>query len=105
MDWEILRAVRVRKRKPVKQYYTQNTHFFGNTSPEALLRDYGSPLYVYNEAILRQRCLNDGLGDDPGTLTRQFRLHLCRGINHYSSRDVLKNCADLLNSARSKERA
>ena len=57
------------------------------------------------EAILRQRCLNDGLGDDPGTLTRQFRLHLCRGINHYSSRDVLKNCADLLNSARSKERA
>ena len=51
----------------MKQYYTQNTHFFGNTSPEALLRDYGSPLYVYNEAILRQRCrqMRDLVGYKP----------------------------------------
>lgn len=51
------------------------------------------------EAIIRQRCINDGLGDDEETLAKYFRLHLSRGINHYSTRDVLKNCSDLLESA------
>ena len=51
------------------------------------------------EAIIRQRCINDGFGDDNKTLVKYFRLHLNRGINHYSSKDVLKNCADLLKSA------
>lgn len=51
------------------------------------------------EAIIRQRCINDGLGEDPDTLVKYFRLHLCRGINHYSSKDILSNCSDLLKSA------
>ena len=34
-----------------------------------------------------------------------FRLHLNRGIAHYSTRDVLKNCSDLLKSALPKEEA
>ncbi len=51
------------------------------------------------EAIIRQRCINDGLGEDPDTLGKYFRLHLCRGINHYSSKDILSNCSDLLKSA------
>ncbi len=55
------------------------------------------------EAIIRQRCINDGLGADEKTLAKYFRLHLNRGINHYSTRDVLKNCSDLLKSALPKE--
>ena len=54
-------------------------------------------------AILRQRCPRDGLGDEDETLLRYFRLHLNRGINHYSARGVLKNCTDLLRSACAKE--
>ena len=54
-------------------------------------------------AILRQRCLRDGLGDDDETLLRYFRLHLNRGINPYRARGVLKNCTDLLRSACAKE--
>lgn len=50
---------------------------------------------IYEE-LIRIRCLNDGLGDKPDTLLRYFRLHLNRGINHYSSRDVLKSIYDLL---------
>ena len=42
------------------------------------------------EAIIRQRCINDGFGDDEKTLAKYFRLHLNRGINHYSAKDVLK---------------
>lgn len=52
-----------------------------------------------------QRCVNDSLGDDEKTLAKYFRLHLNRGINHYSTRDVLKNCSDLLKSALPKEEA
>ncbi len=40
----------------MKNYYTEQTHFFGSSKPSELLKEYGSPLYVYNEAILRQRC-------------------------------------------------
>ena len=48
------------------------------------------------EALLRRRCLNDGLGESQEVLARYFRLHLSRGINHFSSRDVLRSSQDLL---------
>lgn len=37
-------------------YYSIKTNFYGNSSPEKLLKEFGSPLYVYNEKILRQKC-------------------------------------------------
>ncbi|MCX7923963.1 MAG: diaminopimelate decarboxylase [Clostridia bacterium] len=40
----------------MKNYFTEQTNFYGSTSPDKLISDFGSPLYVYNEAILRQRC-------------------------------------------------
>lgn len=55
------------------------------------------------ESLLRQRCIKDGLGDDDGTIIKYFRLHLNRGINHYSTRDALKGSKDLLRSVLSKE--
>jgi len=48
------------------------------------------------ESIIRQRCINDGLGDSNEVLAKYFRLHLNRGINHFSTRDVLRSCQDLL---------
>ena len=35
--------------------FTQNTKFFGDTNPEVLAKSFGTPLYVYNESILRER--------------------------------------------------
>lgn len=52
--------------------------------------------YEIYEAIIRQRCINDGLGDSQEVLIKYFRLHLSRGINHFSTRDVLRSCQDLL---------
>lgn len=46
--------------------------------------------------ILRQRCLNDGLGNDPSVLAKYFRLHLNRGINYLTSKDTVKNISELL---------
>ncbi len=31
-------------------------NFYGNTNPKALIQKYGSPIYVYNEYILKERC-------------------------------------------------
>ncbi len=38
------------------EYYSAKTNFYGNSDPEKLLKEFGSPLYVYNEKILRQKC-------------------------------------------------
>lgn len=40
----------------MENYYTVQNNFYGNNSPDALIKEYGSPLYVYNEEILRKRC-------------------------------------------------
>jgi len=36
--------------------YSQESNFYGNSSAVELVEKYGSPLYVYNENILKQRC-------------------------------------------------
>ncbi len=36
--------------------FTQEHNFYGTHDPFELLETYGSPLYVYNESILRERC-------------------------------------------------
>lgn len=38
------------------EYYSTKSDFYGKTSPDKLIEEFGSPLYVYNEKILRQRC-------------------------------------------------
>lgn len=35
---------------------SSEVNFFGNTNAVELVKKYGSPLYVYNESILRQHC-------------------------------------------------
>jgi diaminopimelate decarboxylase len=35
---------------------TENLNFYMNTTPKELIEEYGSPLYVYNEGILREKC-------------------------------------------------
>lgn len=40
----------------MNNYFTMQTNFYGNTTPNELIATFGSPLYVYNEAILRERC-------------------------------------------------
>ncbi len=37
-------------------YYTQNVDFYKGNSTEQLLKEFGSPLYIYSEEIFRKRC-------------------------------------------------
>lgn len=40
----------------IRSEYTDGISFFQGLNPRELLAQYGSPLYVYNERILRERC-------------------------------------------------
>ncbi len=40
----------------IHNIWTEQTRFFGNSSPVSLIQKYGSPLYVYSEKIFRERC-------------------------------------------------
>ena len=55
------------------------------------------------QLALKQRCLQDGLPVDAATLTREFRLHLQRGISHLSTPGKIKSLQDLLGMACEKK--
>ena len=38
----------------VRSAQTDKVRFFGNTTPQELAAQYGTPLYVYNEDVLRR---------------------------------------------------
>lgn len=40
----------------VRTEYTDSLNFYGKETPQSLVERFGSPLYVYNENILRERC-------------------------------------------------
>ncbi len=51
----------------VREAYTTSWEFFGNSTPHSLVEKYGSPLYVYNERLLRTRVRDlTGLSNLPG---------------------------------------
>lgn len=51
----------------IRTSYTDSVNFFGDRTPYDLIKEFGSPLYVYNEAMLRRRCADLlGLSSHPG---------------------------------------
>lgn len=51
----------------IRSAYTDSVNFFGEESPLELAQRFGTPLYVYNERILRSRCRElVGLSSHPG---------------------------------------
>ena len=50
-------------------------------------------------AMLRQRCLSDGLGVSNEVVAKQFRLHLHRGISYMATPNQIKNISDLIKLA------
>lgn len=47
-------------------------------------------------ALLKERCVRDGLGTDPETLAQQFRLHLHRGVSYLFGNKQLRKIDDLI---------
>lgn len=57
---------------------------------------FGGDCHEIYDALVRQRCIEDGVDTDPATLVRYFRLHLNRGINYLSSKNGAQSCQKLL---------
>ena len=47
-------------------------------------------------ALLKERCVRDGLDTNPEILARQFRLHLHRGISYLAGNKKLRKIGDLV---------
>ncbi|MDD9973137.1 MAG: DNA sulfur modification protein DndE [Candidatus Poribacteria bacterium] len=47
-------------------------------------------------ALMKERCVRDGLGADPETVAQQFRLHLHRGISYLAGNKDLRSIDDLV---------
>lgn len=50
-------------------------------------------------ALLKERCVRDGLGCSDDVVARQFRLHLHRGISYLATPQAIRSVADLIRQA------
>ena len=50
-------------------------------------------------ALLKERCVQEGLGTSDEVLLRQFRLHLHRGIGYLATPHAIRSIADLVRLA------
>lgn len=62
----------------------------------------GENLEIY-EALIRARCIEDGLPTDEESLAKYFKLHLNRGVSYLSGTNVIKSLDDLINLALTKD--
>lgn len=56
---------------------------------------FGGECHELYMAVLKQRCVRDGLDLTQDTLTRQFRLHLHRGISYLATPHRIRGIDDL----------
>lgn len=47
-------------------------------------------------ALVKERCVRDGFGTDPDTLSQQLRLHMHRGISYLAANKSLKKIDNLI---------
>ncbi len=47
-------------------------------------------------ALIKERCIRDGLGAEPDIVAQQFRLHLHRGISYLAGNRKLRRIDDLV---------
>jgi DNA sulfur modification protein DndE len=47
-------------------------------------------------ALLKERCVRDGFGTDPDTISQQLRLHIHRGISYLAGNKSLRKIENLV---------
>ena len=52
--------------------------------------------YEIYEALIKARCIEDGLPTDEDTIAKYFKLHLNRGISYLAGTGVIKSIDDLV---------
>lgn len=57
---------------------------------------FGGDFHELYYAVLLERCIRDGLETSVESLTRQFRLHLHRGIGYLATPNKIRSIGDLV---------
>lgn len=60
---------------------------------------FGGEAHELYLALLKERCVADGLGTSDDVLAKQFRLHLHRGIGYLADPQAVRSVSDLLKLA------
>ena len=76
-----------RREIPADSNVEMTWHVFGGDAHEIYL------------ALLKERCVADGLGISDEVLARQFRLHLHRGIGYLAAPQTIRSIGDLVKLA------
>ncbi len=63
---------------------------------------FGGEAHELYMALLKERCVMDGLGTSEEVLARQFRLHLHRGIGYLAAPQKIGSISDLVKLATHK---
>jgi DNA sulfur modification protein DndE len=71
----------------------------GDSNVEMTWHVFGGDAQELYLAVLKERCVRDGLGSSDEVLSRQFRLHLQRGINMLATPGTIRSIADLVRLA------
>jgi len=72
---------------PADSNVEMSWHVFGGDAHEIYL------------ALLKERCVQDGMGTSDEVLARQFRLHLHRGISYLATPHTIRSISDLVKLA------
>jgi DNA sulfur modification protein DndE len=70
--------------------------FKGEAAIEIAWRVFGGTHHELYLALLKQRCLRDGLPIDDLTLQEQFRLHLHRGLGYLAADRSIRSIAGIV---------
>lgn len=73
-----------------------------NSNVEISWHTFAGENHEIYDALIRARCIKDGLPTDEKTLEKYFKLHLNRGIAYLSGTNVIKSIDDLINLALKK---
>lgn len=76
-----------------------DVEFLADSNVEMSWQTFAGENSEIYEALVRARCIQDGLPTDEDTLNKYFKLHLNRGIAHLSGTNVIKSVDDLINLA------
>jgi DNA sulfur modification protein DndE len=66
-----------------------------DSNVEMTWQTFGGDAHDLYMAILKERCNLDGLSCSDDILSRQFRLHLHRGISYLATPQAIKNVTDI----------
>lgn len=74
-----------------------------DSNVEMTWQTFGGDAHELFLAVLKERCVRDGLGCSDEVIAKQFRLHLHRGLSYLATPHAIRSIADLVKQALSTD--